>query len=177
MVYARRMSIAVIDQHRGSSMRKPQKPAIDSREIEPRTGTGYPGSFRQNVEARRKRILGDAYGLTRYGVNLVELPPGTWSSQRHWHTHEDEFIYIVSGQLALVTDGGEQILTPGMVAGFPAGNPDGHHLINKSEELASYLEIGDRNNRDEAHYPDIDLLYKVNDSGEHEFTNREGAPY
>ncbi len=158
-------------------MGKIHKGGIDPREIEARTGTGYPEPYRENVVARSKRVLGDAFGLSRYGVNLVELSPGTWSSQRHWHTHEDEFIFVVSGQITLVTDAGEQILTPGMVAGFPAGDADGHQLINRSEELASYLEIGDRNSQDEVFYPDIDLLYKVNDEGEHVFTNRDGVPY
>jgi len=158
-------------------MGKPQNGAIDPLEIEPRTGTGYPEPYRQNVMARAKRVLGDAFGLTRYGVNLVELPPGTWSSQRHWHTHEDEFIYVVSGELTLITGEGEQLLTPRMVAGFPAGDANGHHLINNSETVAAYLEIGDRNDEDEVFYPDIDLLYKVNDDGEHEFTNRDGLPY
>ncbi len=150
---------------------------IDPRTIEARTGTGYPERFRENVMARAKRALGDAFGLSQYGVNLVDLSPGTWSSQRHWHTHEDEFVYVISGQLTLITDAGEQSLTPGMVAGFPAGNSDGHHLINKSNEMASYLEIGDRNSQDEVFYPDIDLLYKINDKKEHEFTNRDGVPY
>ena len=150
---------------------------IDPREIEARTGTGYPEPFREKVVDRAKRALGDAFGLSRYGVNLVDLSPGTWSSQRHWHTHEDEFIYVISGHLTLITDAGEQILTAGMVAGFPAGDSNGHHLINKSNEMASYLEIGDRNSQDEAFYPDIDLLYKRNDEGEHQFTNRDGLPY
>ncbi len=150
---------------------------IDPREIEARTGTGYPELFRENVVARTKRALGDAFGLSRYGVNLVDLSPGTWSSQRHWHTHEDEFIYVISGQLTLITDAGEQILIPGMVAGFPAGDTNGHHLINKSDEAASYLEIGDRNSQDEVFYPDIDLLYKRDDEGGHAFANRDGVPY
>jgi uncharacterized cupin superfamily protein len=150
---------------------------INPREIEPRTGTGYPDPYRENVVTRSKRALGDAFGLSRYGVNLVELSPGTWSSQRHWHTHEDEFVFVVSGELTLITDAGEQVLSPGMVAGFPAGESNGHHLVNKSDETASYLEIGDRNPLDEAFYPDIDLLFKVNDKGEHEFTNRDGVPY
>ena len=150
---------------------------IDPLQIQPRTGTGYPEPYRNNVVDRSKRALGDAFGLTRYGVNLVEVSPGTWSSQRHWHTHEDEFIYVVSGELILITDAGEQTLMPGMVAGFPAGDSNGHHLINKSNEPATYLEIGDRNPEDEVFYPDIDLLYKVNDEGEHEFANREGVRY
>ncbi len=158
-------------------MSKILKDGIDPRKIEARTGTGYPDPFRENVVSRAKRALGDAFGLSRYGVNLVDLSPGTWSSQRHWHTHEDEFIYVISGQLTLITDAGEQILTPGMVAGFPAGDSDGHHLINKSDEAAAYLEVGDRKSQDEVFYPDIDLLYKVNAEGEHEFTNRDGVPY
>ena len=158
-------------------MNKLKKGGIDPREIEPRTGTGYPQPYRENVVSRSKRALGDVFGLSRYGVNLVELSPGTWSSQRHWHTHEDEFLFVISGELTLVTDAGEQLLTSGMVAGFPAGDSNGHHLINKSSETASYLEVGDRNSKDEAFYPDIDLLYKVNDEGEHEFTNRDGLPY
>ncbi len=154
-----------------------QKGGIDPQEIEPRTGTGYPQPYQENVASRSKRVLGNAFGLNQYGVNLVELSPGTWSSQRHWHTHEDEFIYVVSGELTLITDAGEQTLTPGMVAGFPAGDSNGHHLVNRSRESATYLEIGDRNPEDDVFYPDIDLLYKVNDEGEHEFTNREGVAY
>ena len=158
-------------------MTKKMTGGVDPLQIEPRTGTDYPEPYRNNVVDRSKRVLGDAFGLTRYGVNLVELSPGIWSSQRHWHTHEDEFICVVSGELTLITDAGEQTLTPGMVAGFPAGDSNGHHLINKSNEPATYLEIGDRNPEDEVFYPDIDLLYKANDEGEHEFTNREGVPY
>ena len=154
-----------------------RKGGIDPRDLDARSGTGYPEPFRKNVVARSKRVLGDAFGLSRYGVNLVDLSPGTWSSQRHWHTHEDEFVYVISGQVTLVTDAGEQVLTPGMVAGFPAGDSDGHHLINRGKETASYLEIGDRNSNDEVYYPDIDLLYKPNDEGEHVFTHRDGVPY
>ncbi len=158
-------------------MSKLMRGGINPQEIEPRTGTGYPEPYRENVVARRKRVLGDAFGLTRYGVNLVELSPGTWSSQRHWHTHEDEFVFVFSGELTLITDAGEQKLGPGMVAGFPAGDSDGHHLVNKSGETASYPEIGDRTPQDEVFYPDIDLLYRPNKEGEHEFTNRDGVPY
>lgn len=158
-------------------MARPRTAPMDPRDIEPRTGTGYPEPFRKNVMSRAKRALGNAFGLTRYGVNLVELPPGGWSSQRHWHSHEDEFIYIVSGCLTLVTDAGEQPMTPGMVAGFPAGDANGHHLINKSGESASYLEVGDRNSQDEVVYPDIDLLYKLIDDDERAYTHRDGAAY
>lgn len=158
-------------------MSEPLKGGVNPRRVEARTGTGYPEPFRANVAARSKRALGDAFGLSRYGVNLVDLPPGVWSSQRHWHSHQDEFIYIVAGRLTLVTDAGEQILTPGMVVGFPAGRRDGHHLINRTDETATYLEIGDRDARDETVYPDIDLLYRLNDRGEREFTHRDGVRY
>lgn len=154
-----------------------RKRGLDPRKIEPRTGTGYPEPFRENVVARSKRALGDAFGLTQYGVNLVELPPGTWSSQRHWHTHEDEFIYVVAGQVDLITDDGSQSLAPGMVAGFPAGDANGHHLINSSDDVAVILEIGTRDEPDECFYPDIDLRYRLNARGKREFTNRDGVPY
>ncbi len=162
---------------RKNNMSMIRRGGIDPRELEARIGTGYPEPFRENVVSRSKRALGDAFGLSRYGVNLVELSPGTWSSQRHWHTHEDEFIYVISGHLTLITDEGAQELTPDMVAGFPAGDSNGHHLINKSEQTATYLEIGDRNSQDEVFYPDIDLLYKVNAEGKHEFSNRDGVAY
>ena len=152
-------------------------PALDPDTVTPRTGTGYPEPFREPVMARRKRALGDALGLTHYGVNLVELPPGTWSAQRHWHSHEDEFIYVLEGELILVTDWGEQTLTAGMAAGFPAGKADGHHLVNRTEEAAVYLEIGDRSADDEVHYPDVDLLCRRRDDGERGFVHRDGEPY
>ena len=117
------------------------------------------------------------FGLKNYGVNLVDLEPGGWSSQRHWHTHEDEFVYVVSGELTLVTDDGEQVLTPGMVVGFPAGKSNGHHLVNKSDAVASFLEIGDRIAEDEVYYPDIDLQLVADGKGERVFTHRDGTPY
>ena len=125
--------------------------AIDSETVEARRGSSYPEQFTTEVQARSKRVLGDLFGLTRYGVNLVELRPGGWSAQRHWHTTEDEFVYIVSGELTLVTNDGEQLMSAGMVVGFPAGVENGHHLANKSSEVATYLEIGDRRSEDECH--------------------------
>jgi uncharacterized cupin superfamily protein len=158
-------------------MSKKLKGPVEPLEVEPRIGTGYPEPYRANVVDRSKRALGDAFGLTRYGVNLVELTPGTWSSQRHWHTHEDEFVYIISGELTLITNAGEQVMTPGMVAAFPAGEADGHHIVNKSDKTAIYLEVGDRNLKDEVTYPDIDLLFKLNEVGKHVFTHRDGELY
>ena len=151
--------------------------AIVAHDVEARTGTTYPEPFRNEVESRSKRALGDVFGLTNYGVNLVELPPGIWSAQRHWHTREDEFIYVLSGELTLVTDEGAQVLTAGMVAGFPAGESNGHHLINNGDATASYLEIGDRIDEDEVFYPDIDLQLVPDDAGQRTFTHRDGKRY
>ena len=157
-----------------SSGKRIAKTAAD---IESRIGTGYPEPFRNQVQSRSKRRLGDAFGLTKYGVNLVELPPGQWSSQRHWHTHEDEFVYVVAGELTLVTDEGEEILTPGMMAGFKAGVKNGHHLVNAGSGTALYLEVGDRNPADEVFYPDIDMQLVADGEGQRVFTRRDGSPY
>ncbi len=151
-------------------------PALDPDRLEPRIGSTYPTQFTGPVANRKRRRLGDALGLSHYGVNLVELPPGAWSAHRHWHTHEDEFVYVVRGELTLVTSGGEQVLGPGMTAGFPAGVEDGHHLVNKSDQTAVYLEVGDRVKADEVGYPDVDLALKHTEAGK-VFTNKAGEPY
>jgi len=151
-------------------------PALDPATVPERRGSSYPEPFRTAVAARAKRPLGDATGLTQFGVNLVELPPGTWSSQRHWHTREDEFVYVVEGELVLVTDAGEQVLGPGMAAGFPAGREDGHHLINRTDRPARYLEVGTRIPEDEAVYPDIDMERRLRD-GAARFVRKTGEPY
>lgn len=151
-------------------------PALDPMSLHCRTGSSYPGEYKQPCAERIKRVLGEALGLTHYGVNLVELPPGAWSAQRHWHTREEEFVLVLEGELNLVTDSGEQTLRPGMCAGFPAGVQDGHHLVNKSSAAALYLEIGDRNPEDECHYPDIDLFLPGHRDGQ-AFTHKNGDPY
>lgn len=151
-------------------------PAMDPASVAPRTGSSYPKQFQEQVRNRNKRELGNALGLSHYGVNLVELGPGAWSAQRHWHSAEDEFVYVVSGELTLVTDAGRQRLTAGMVAGFPAGTPDGHHLVNESGETAVYLEIGDRSDDDEVRYPDIDLVLTARSQGR-VFRHNDGQPY
>ena len=151
--------------------------AIEVLEIEGKRGTSYPEEFRREVENRRKRAVGDHFGLTKYGVNYVELEPGSWSAQRHWHSHEDELIFVTSGELTLITDSGEQRLTPGMVAGFPAGVADGHHLVNRGETVAAYLEIGDRDAADEVFYPDVDLELRSDGEGGRVFRRRDGSRY
>ena len=150
--------------------------ALDPSMLPERRGSGYPEPFRTAVADRAKRALGDPFELTHFGVNLVHLPPGCWSSQRHWHSHEDEFVMIVEGELVLVTDAGEQPMRPGMVAGFPAGRADGHHLINRSDQPATYLEIGSRSDVDEVVYSDIDMELRLR-GGDHVFVRRGGEPY
>jgi len=151
-------------------------PAIDPAQVPARTGSAYPEPFKSRVAARRKQRLGDALGLKNYGVNLTTIPPGAVSALRHWHSHEDEFIYMVSGELALVTNDGEQRLTPGMCAGFPAGRPDGHCLVNRTQRDAVYLEVGDRDPEDAVTYPDQDLVAVPTPQGRR-FTRKDGTPY
>lgn len=152
------------------------KPAVNPRDIEPRTTTGYPEPYRSRVLPRDKRPLGDAVGLTRIGVNLTTLAPGKESSMRHWHTHEDELVYILEGEVILRTDEGEQTLVAGMCAGFPAGVQNGHQLINRGERPAVYLEISNRDEEDTGHYsdPDVDLLWNP-PNARGKFARRDGT--
>ena len=153
----------------------PKLPAIAPQAVPAQREVDYPEPFRVGVENRLRRRLGDAAGLKNFGVNLVTLLPGGWSSQRHWHRNEDEFVWVVEGELTLITDAGEQALGAGMAAGFPAGVPDGHHLVNRSDAPATYLEIGDCAETEEAVFPDIDLSYRHTPDG-FSFTNRAGEP-
>ena len=154
----------------------PRQPALDPATLESRKGSSYPTPFRAAVAGREKRILGDALGLTNFGVNLVRLPPGSTSSQRHWHSKEDEFVYVVEGEVTLITDAGPQVLTTGMVAGFPGGRADGHHLVNRSDRDVLYLEVGDRNGNEEVTYSDVDLHLHTVD-GKYQFQHKDGTPY
>src|SRR5579871_1387780 len=120
------------------------------------------------------RRLGAAGGLTTFGVNLSRLPPGAWSSQRHWHTHEDEFVMVLEGELTLVTDAGEETLRAGDCAAFKAGDRDGHHLINNSGRDAVVLEVGGRDPRDACDYPDLDMMARAGEPG---YQHRDGSPY
>jgi len=151
-------------------------PALDPAQVPAVTGSAYPGPFKSRVATRRKQRLGDALGLRNFGVNLTTIPPGAASALRHLHTHEDEFIYVVSGELVLVTNDGEQRLTPGMCAGFPAGKPDGHCLVNRSGKDAVYLEVGDRRPEDAVTYPDDDIAGRATPQGRR-FTRKDGTPY
>jgi len=156
---------------------KLKAPALDPADVTPRTDSGYPEPFRSRVLPREKRALGNALGLTKFGVNLTTLPPGKESAMRHWHTKEDELVYVLEGEVVLCTDEGEQILTAGMCAGFPAGKKNGHHLINRGSRPARYLEIGNRDTDDTAEYPDVDLAYAKNAEGKGIFSRKDGRPY
>ena len=134
--------------------------------------TIYPAEFKEMCIGREKRKIGDALGLNNFGVNLVTLKPGAASAQRHWHSHSDEFVYILKGEATLITDAGEQVLGVGMVAGFPANEDDGHHLVNKTEADVLYLEIGDRPPKDDVDYPDIDMLLR-----DGKLVHKDGTPY
>lgn len=159
-------------------MSRPELPAIDPDEVpvKPGSGAGYPEPFQSRMGERSKRRLGDACGLTKFGVNLVRLGPGGQSALRHWHTLEDEFVYIVSGEVILVTDAGEQKLSPGMCAGYPAGRRDAHHMLNRGSMPATYLEIGNRIDGDNCFYPDDDLVWCDDGNGPYG-AHRDGRRY
>jgi uncharacterized cupin superfamily protein len=148
---------------------------IDIAATETLEGSRYPAPYDEPCQARIRRVLGDAAGLTQFGVNLLRLRPGAWSSQRHWHTAEDEFVYVLEGNVTLVTDSGEEVLGPGDCAGFKAGTADGHHLQNRSDRDALVLEIGSRRpDEDEAFYPDVDLHALKGDAG---YAHKDGTRY
>lgn len=148
---------------------------IDIDAVKVRRGSGYPPPHDGPCRDRERRPLGDAGGLTQFGVNLLTLNPGVWSSQRHWHAHEDEFVWVVEGEVVLIDEAGEMVLRPGDCAAFKAGDPNGHHLINRSNAPAKVLEIGTRDpERDSCDYPDIDMVARA---GEDIYRRRDGAPY
>ena len=140
------------------------------------SGTLYPAPFDAPCRARHRTRLADAAGLSQYGVNLVRLEPGAWSSQRHWHLAQEEFIYILSGEVTLVTNAGEEVLGAGDCAGFLADDGDGHHLQNRSGSDVTFLEIGTRLPQDGANYPDIDMKVPPQ-APPGTYAHRDGTPY
>ena len=151
-------------------------PKIDVASVKTEIGTGYPDPYHVPVAGRARKRLGNAVGLDQFGVNLTRLPPGSQSSQRHWHEGEDEFVYVLEGELVLCEYGGETLLKAGDAAGWKAGTDNGHCLINRSSRDAVYLEVGTRKVRDRVVYPDIDLLNIKDESGPR-FTHKSGEPY
>jgi uncharacterized cupin superfamily protein len=152
-------------------------PALICAEVAPRSASLYPEPFRSRVLPREKRALGDAVGLTKIGINLTTLSPGKESSMRHYHTSEDEFVFVLEGEVVLRTDEGEQLLTAGTSAGFPAGSTNAHQLVNRSARPARYLEISNRDPNDVPVYPDDDLAYGGGARGQHAFTRKDGSSY
>ena len=149
-------------------------PKIDISAIPIRPGSGYPHPFDEPCAPRMRRRLADAGGLQDFGVNLMTLPPGAWSSQRHWHSNEDEFVYVIEGELTLVEDQGECVLRPGDCAAFAKNTGNGHHLINRSSVTAIFLEIGSRNPNDLVTYPDIDMK---TDRLDGRYVRKDGTSY
>jgi uncharacterized cupin superfamily protein len=151
--------------------------ACRAAEVEPRIGTNYPAEFHARIQGRAKRALGDLFGLDQFGVNLTELAPGAYSALRHWHSHEDELVYVLDGEITLITDAGEEVLQPGDVVGFKAGVADGHHLVNRTDRPVRYLEVGSRRVEvDRAVYPDDDLAVQPDGTGKRRMTRKDGTP-
>ena len=151
-------------------------PKIDIAKVAVRTTTNYPPPHDRVTAGREKAALGNAAGLTQFGVNLTRLKAGAASALRHWHEQEDEFVYVIEGELVLIEDGGETVLRPGDCAGFKAGVPNGHHLVNKSQRDALYLEIGTRAAAERAQYPDVDLMFERDEKGIR-ILHKSGEPY
>lgn len=151
-------------------------PKIDIAAVPQLRRCGYPVPLDAPCQGRSRRRLGDAAGLTQFGVNLLTLEPGAWSAQRHWHVEEDEFVFVVSGEVVLIDDDGEQVLKVGDCAAFKANDANGHHLVNKSDRPAMVLEIGTRTpgDTDHCYYPDVDLVW---DGPQGSYTHRDGTPY
>jgi uncharacterized cupin superfamily protein len=153
-------------------------PKIDPTTAPAGSGSRYPAPFDEPCRGRSWRRLGEAAGLTQFGVNQVRLPPGAWSSQRHWHSHEDEFVYVLEGEVVLVTDAGDQMLRAGGSAGFKAGVRDGHHFQNRSGADVVLLVVGSRSDEDECAYPNIDLALPAGHySGKMAWRHTDGTPY
>jgi uncharacterized cupin superfamily protein len=148
----------------------------DANELPGRRTTIYPKPFDEGFSGRVKRAMTDALGLAQFGLNLTTLEPGAQSSHRHWHAKEDECIFMLSGELVLITDEGEHTLKAGAAAGFPAGHTNGHHLVNRSGKPASYLEIGTRSPDEVATYSDVDLIGQKSE-GKFKFFRKDGTPY
>jgi uncharacterized cupin superfamily protein len=151
-------------------------PKIDISKIPTDVRTGYPPPYDRAVLGRERKRLGNAAGLDQFGVNLTTLKPGASSALRHWHEREDEFVYVLEGELVLIENDGETVLKPGDACGFKANNGNGHHLVNRSDQDAVYLEVGTRSKHERVEYPEADLLVLRDDKG-FRYTHKDGSPY
>jgi uncharacterized cupin superfamily protein len=149
-------------------------PKIDFATVPTERGVGYPPPFAAACADRLRQRLGNAGGIADFGINLTRLPPGNWSSQRHWHSHEDEFVYVLQGEVVLVENEGETVLRAGDAAAFPKNTGNGHHMINRSEAVAVYLEIGSRHHEDMTTCSDVDMK-SANADGR--FVHKDGTAY
>ena len=149
---------------------------LDLTALPVRTGSIYPAPYAAMVAGRSSLRLGDAGGLTQFGVNLVTLLPGAMSSLRHWHLAEDEFVMVTQGSCTMVTDAGETPMQAGDCAAFPANSGDGHHFINHSDAPAVFLVVGSKAPREVATYSDVDLVVTMQ-AGKASFTLKDGTPY
>lgn len=150
-------------------------PKLDLASIPEASGTGYPPEYAKAVAGRSFQRLGDAGGLTQFGVNVITLQPGAWSSQRHWHEQEDEFVMMLAGELVMIENEGETVMRPGDCAAYQAGVANGHHLVNRSTAPARFLVVGTKSDIDRAHYPDIDMLFTA--AAGDRFTRKDGTPF
>jgi uncharacterized cupin superfamily protein len=150
-------------------------PKIDRSKIPSQPIPSYPKEFAQVIEGREKQKLGDAVGLTQFGVNITRIKAHSASALRHWHEQEDEFIYVLEGELVLQENDGETILKTGDCAGFKAGSGVAHCLINGTDHDAVYLEVGTRAKSERVHYPDVDFMMERDDVGRRWF-RRSGEP-
>jgi len=158
-------------------MTKPTLPAFDPKDLPESNATSYPDKFKAMNSRRWNRRLGNHVGLTNFGVNLVRIEPGGQSSARHAHTKQDEFIWVIEGEVVLETNEGAQTLQPGMCAGFAAGGGNAHRFLNKTDEDVLLLIVGDRTPFDEITYPDIDNHAKAGADGKYVFTKKDGSPH
>lgn len=151
-------------------------PAIKAVDVAERRGSNYPSPFDEPCRGRLDRSLGDRFGLKDFGVHLVVLEPGAWSSQRHWHTEEDELVYVLEGAPTLITNDGPQVLQPGHVVGFRGGVDDGHHFVNDTDSPVQLLVVGSRKPDEDVFYSDIDMQILGTGDGAR-YTRRNGEPY
>ena len=151
-------------------------PKVDIAKVPVKSGSAYPAQFQAECRGRHKQALGDAAGLTQFGVNLSRIEPGQASALLHWHEQEDEFIYMLEGELVLVESDGETVLRPGDAAGFKAGSGVAHKLVNRSDKGAVYFEVGSRSAAERVHYPDVDLVLERGDAGRR-YLHKDGRPY
>ena len=150
--------------------------AVVAEELPERSKPSF-GPFTARLNPRQKRVLGDVFGLTNFGVNLTRLPPGAISALRHAHTRQDELVYILEGEATLVTNSGETRLRPGMCAGFKAGTGDAHHVVNRGERDVVFIEVGDRSPGDAVTYPDDDLEAVAGPDGKYQYRRKDGTAY